>query len=93
MAGVAGMLIGIYYQAIYPTMGATLSMKAFAAATLGGLTSVPLSALGGGILGLIENLGISISSASFRDVFSFGFLIIILIFKPTGFVKRKGVRP
>lgn len=93
MAGVAGMLIGIYYQSISPTMGATLSMKAFSAATLGGLTSVPLSSLGGVILGLIENLGISISTASFRDVFSFGFLIIMLIFKPTGFVKRKGARP
>lgn len=93
MAGVAGMLIGVYYQSINPTMGSTLSMKAFAAATLGGLTSVPLSSLGGVILGVIENLGITISSASFRDVFSFGFLIIMLIFKPTGFVKRKGVRP
>lgn len=93
MAGVAGTLIGIYYQSISPTMGTTLSMKAFAAATLGGLTSVPLSSFGGVILGMIENMGIAISSASFRDVFSFGFLIIMLVFRPTGFVKRKGVRP
>lgn len=93
MAGVAGTLIGIYYQSISPTMGTTLSLKAFAAATLGGLTSVPLSSFGGVILGMIENMGIAISSASFRDVFSFGFLIIMLVFRPTGFVKRKGVRP
>lgn len=93
MAGVAGTLIGIYYQSISPTMGTTLSLKAFAAATLGGLTSVPLSSFGGVILGMIENMGIAISSASFRDVFSFGFLIIMLVFRPTGFVKRKGERP
>jgi branched-chain amino acid transport system permease protein len=93
MAGVAGVLIGIYYQSITPNLGSSLSMKAFAAATLGGLTSVPLSAVGGEILGLIENIGISISSASFRDVFSFGFLIVILIVKPTGFTKRRGNRP
>lgn len=90
LAGVAGTLIGIYYQSAYSTMGSTLSMKAFTSATLGGLTDVPLSAVGGVIIGVMENLGITFTSASFRDLFSFGFLIIMLLFKPNGFAKKKG---
>ena len=92
IAGAAGTLIGIYYQSAYATMGATLSMKAFTSATLGGLTSVPLAALGGILIGVTENIGIAFSSASFRDIFSFGFLIIMLIFKPTGFGRKRGAR-
>ncbi|SFG62490.1 branched-chain amino acid ABC transporter permease [Oribacterium sp. WCC10] len=92
LAGAAGTLIGIYYQSCYPTMGATLSMKAFTSATLGGLTSVPFAALGGILIGIIENIGIAFSSASFRDMFSFGFLILMLIFKPTGFARKRSVR-
>ena len=92
LAGVAGTLIGIYYQSAYATMGATLSMKAFTSATLGGLTSVPLAAVGGILIGVIENIGIAFTSASFRDIFAFGFLILMLVFKPTGFVKKKGAR-
>lgn len=92
LAGTAGTLIGIYYQSAYATMGSTLGMKAFTSATLGGLTSVPLAAVGGVLIGLIENIGIAFSSASFRDIFSFGFLILMLIFKPTGFAKKRGAR-
>lgn len=91
VAGVAGTLTGIYYQSAYATMGSTLSMKAFTAATLGGLVDVPLAAVGGVLIGLMENLGITFSSASYRDIFSFGFLIIMLLFKPTGFAKKNGV--
>lgn len=90
MAGVAGTLIGIYYQSAYATMGYTLSMKAFTATTLGGLTDIPLAAFGGVLIGIMENMGIAFTSASFRDIFSFGFLIIMLLFKPSGFAKKKG---
>lgn len=93
LAGVAGLLIAINYQTVYATMGSNLSIKAFAASVLGGLTSVPLAALGGIIIGIIENMGITFTSASLRDIFTFVFLIIILIFKPQGFSKKKGVRP
>ncbi|MGN1160601.1 MAG: branched-chain amino acid ABC transporter permease [Lachnospiraceae bacterium] len=90
MAGIAGTLIGIYYQSAYATMGSILSVKGFTSATLGGLTDVPLSALGGVLIGIMENLGIAFTSASYRDIFSFGFLIIMLIFKPSGFAKKRG---
>ena len=90
LGGVAGMLLGIYYQTLQATMGGSLGMKAFSSSVLGGLTDVRFSALGGLLIGIIENLGITISSASFRDVFAFGFLIIVLVIRPQGF-SRKGV--
>ncbi len=92
LGGIGGVLLGIYYQMAQATMGGTYSMKAFSASVLGGLTDIPFSALGGLCLGIIENLGITVSSASFRDIFAFGFLIIILILRPQGFKSKKGDR-
>lgn len=88
LGGVAGLLICLYYQVVQATMGGALCMKAFAASVLGGMTDMGLSALAGMIIGLIENFGIALTSASFRDIFAYGFLIIFLIFRPTGFIKK-----
>lgn len=93
LGGVAGMLLAIYYQTLSATMGGSMGMKAFSSSVLGGLTDIRCSALGGLCIGIIENLGITVSSASFRDVFAFGFLILVLIIKPEGFASKKGVRP
>jgi len=92
LAGVAGMLISVYYQAFQATMGGPLGMKAFSASVLGGLTDSRFAALGGLFLGIIENFGIAVSSASFRDIFAFIFLILILILKPQGFSKKGGIK-
>jgi len=91
--GVAGMLLAIYYQNIVPTMGGAAGMKAFSASVLGGMVNVPAAALGGILLGLIENLGITFTSGSMRDVFAFGFLVIFLLFMPGGLSSKKGGRP
>lgn len=93
IGGVAGMLMAIYYQSVIVTMGGTMSMKAFASSVLGGMTDVRMSAIGGLCIGVIENLGITFSSASFRDAFAFLFLILVLIIRPQGFTKKKGARP
>ena len=85
LGGIAGLLSSIYYQMLQATMGGSMGMKAFSSSVLGGLTDVRFSALGGLCIGIIENFGIMISSASFRDIFAFGFLIAVLIIKPTGF--------
>lgn len=90
--GVSGALISIYYQTLNATMGGSLGMKAFSSSVLGGLTDIRSSALGGLSMGIIENLGITISSASFRDIFAFAFLILVLVIKPEGFTSKKGVR-
>jgi branched-chain amino acid transport system permease protein len=93
LGGVAGMLLAIYYQTLVATMGGSAGMKAFSSSVLGGLTNIPTAAAGGLCLGLVENLGITVSSASFRDMFAFVFLLLVLIVKPEGFAKKTGVRP
>jgi len=93
LGGVAGMLLAIYYQTLVATMGGSAGMKAFSSSVLGGLTNIPSAAAGGLCLGLVENLGITISSASFRDMFAFIFLLLVLIVKPEGFARKTGVRP
>lgn len=93
LGGVAGMLLSIYYQTLSATMGGSYGMKAFSSSVLGGLTDIRFSAIGGLCIGVIENLGITISSASFRDIFAFGFLILVLLIRPQGFASKKGARP
>lgn len=93
LGGVAGMLLAIYYQTLVATMGGSAGMKAFSSSVLGGLTNIPSAAAGGLCLGIVENLGITISSASFRDMFAFIFLLLVLIVKPEGFARKTGVRP
>ena len=93
LGGIAGMLLAIYYQTLIATMGGSAGMKAFSASVLGGLTDIPSAALGGLSLGIIENLGITFASASFRDIFAFIFLVLVLLVKPEGFAKKIGARP
>lgn len=92
LGGIAGILLCIYYYSVSATMGGAYSMKAFAASVLGGLVDIRFSALGGLCIGVIENIGITLSAATFRDVFAFGFLILVLLIRPQGFVSKKGVR-
>jgi len=93
LGGVAGMLLSIYYQSLVPTMGGVLGLKAFSSTVLGGLTEAPASALGGLLIGLTENMGISVLSNSYRDVFAFVFLVLVLTIRPQGFSKKVGGRP
>ncbi|HNT59385.1 MAG TPA: branched-chain amino acid ABC transporter permease [Rectinema sp.] len=92
LGGIAGMLLAIYYQTLVATMGGSAGMKAFSASVLGGLTDIPSAALGGLTLGIIENLGITFTSASFRDIFAFIFLLLVLLFKPEGFARKRGIK-
>ncbi|MCR5250543.1 MAG: branched-chain amino acid ABC transporter permease [Lachnospiraceae bacterium] len=91
MAGVAGILIGVYYSAVYPTMGYLLGMKAFAAAILGGIGSIMGSVLGGFIIGIIECLGAGYISPAYRDAFAFLVMIVILVIRPSGLMGAKRI--
>ena len=90
VSGACGILLAVYYQSVNTTMGSSVTLKAFTSSVLGGLTDVRLSALGGICIGVIENLGIAVSSSSFRDIFTFAFLIIVLLIRPRGFGKNTG---
>ena len=91
LACVAGILVGIYYDAVYPTIGYSYGLKAFAAAILGGIGSIPGAMLGGFVIGIVETFGAAYISSGYRDAFAFGILIIVLIFKPSGILGVKHV--
>lgn len=88
LAASAGILVGLYYDAVYPVMGYTAGLKAFTAAVLGGIGSIPGAMLGGILLGVAENLGAAYISMGYRDAIAFGLLIIILLVKPTGLLGK-----
>jgi branched-chain amino acid transport system permease protein len=96
LAGVAGTLYALQFGRIDPFSGFIPGLKAFTAAVLGGIGSIPGAMLGGVVLGLIEMLiGTFVPiltnnaiGAEYKDIFAFGILILILIFKPTGLLGR-----
>jgi len=90
LGGVGGVLLGLYYTTIVATMGGIVGLKAFSAAVLGGLTNVPMAALGGLMIGVSENIGISFVSTGLRDAIAFIFLIIVLLIKPNGLAGKNG---
>lgn len=90
LAGISGVLIAIYYQTLQATMGDTFGIKAFSASVLGGLTDIRWSAVGGLLIGVIENLGIAVTTASLRNVFAFIFMFAVLLIKPTGLGNKRG---
>jgi len=90
LGGVAGVLLGIYYNSVLPTMGGMAGLKAFSAMVLGGLGSIGGAAVGGTLIGIVENLGIAVTSSGLRDVFAFLLLVIILVVKPQGLFGKKG---
>ncbi len=89
MAAIAGILIGIYYGGIYPTMGWAAGIKGFICAVTGGIGSIPGAMLGGLLLGMAENLGAGLISSGYRDAIAFGVLILVMLFRPTGIIARE----
>jgi branched-chain amino acid transport system permease protein len=85
LGAAAGILVGAYYNSIFPTMGYVAGVKAFAAAVLGGIGSVPGAMLGGIVLGVAEAFGAGYLSSLYRDGISYAVMIIVIIFIPTGF--------
>lgn len=84
LAAAAGILVGIYYTSISPLMGIVPGLKAFVAAVLGGIGSIPGAAVGGLLMGVIEAMVSGYWSSTLRDAVAFGILILILIIKPSG---------
>jgi branched-chain amino acid transport system permease protein len=89
LAGAGGVLYASAYPQIAPTMGTMPGLKAFVAAVLGGIGSVPGAMLGGYILGIAETMTKGFLSSQFADAISFSILIIILLVKPTGIMGQK----
>lgn len=89
LAAVAGVLYIASYGFVGPYTGSLPGIKAFVAAVLGGIGSVPGAMLGGILLGIIESLSKAYISTQLADAIVFGMLIVVLLVKPTGLLGKK----
>lgn len=90
-ASIAGGLVGSYYNMAYPNMGAVAGLKAFAAAVLGGIGSLPGSIIGGLVVGVSEVGAATFIGSEYRDSVAFIILIIVLLIRPQGLFGKKGI--
>ena len=89
LAGVGSVLYLCAYTQASPTMGSMLGIKAFVAAVLGGIGSIPGAMIGGFTIGVLEALVAAVGFSMWKDAAVFLVLIIVLLFKPTGFLGEK----
>lgn len=90
LAAVAGLMVATYYGSVNYSIGYIAGIKAFTAAVLGGIGSIPGAMFGGIFLGLVESLSASYISSEYKDAYAFVILIIILLIKPSGLFGRSG---
>ncbi len=88
LGGAAGLMVGLYYGAIFPHMGFAPSVKAFVAMVMGGLSSIPGAVVCALILGVSESIATDFISAGWSDMVAYSFLILTLIFFPSGIFGR-----
>ena len=91
LAAVAGLLFMIYYGVVHFNDGFTPGVKAFTAAVLGGIGSLPGAVLGGLLIGLIETMWSAYFSIDYKDVATFSILAIVLVFLPSGLLGKPEV--
>jgi branched-chain amino acid transport system permease protein len=88
LAAAAGALFALAYPQIWTYMGIMPGLKAFTAAVLGGIGSIPGAVLGGLIMGQAEIMTVAYVTSDFRDAVAFGILIIVLLLRPTGLLGK-----
>ncbi|MBQ7625835.1 MAG: high-affinity branched-chain amino acid ABC transporter permease LivH [Rhodocyclaceae bacterium] len=91
LAAVGGVLIAITVGKLNPFIGFIAGIKAFTAAVLGGIGSIPGAMLGGVLLGVAETLAAGYISSEYKDIVAFGLLVLILLFRPTGLLGKPEV--
>lgn len=90
LGAAAGVLVGLAFDAIEPTMGVSMGFKGLAVLILGGLGNITGAMVGGFILGLAEIFSVAYGASSYRDAVAFGLIIILLFWKPEGLFAAKG---
>ena len=93
LGGVSGVLVGMYYNSIDPNMSFDATLKGVVAMMIGGLGNVPGAIAGGLLLGLTESFGIALFGSSYRNLFAFALLILILVAAPSGLFSRRRILP
>ena len=91
LAAVGGVLIALAVGKLNPFIGFLAGIKAFTAAVLGGIGSIPGAMLGGVILGVAETFAAAYISSEYKDIVAFGLLVTILMFRPSGLLGKPEV--
>jgi branched-chain amino acid transport system permease protein len=92
LAGIGGVLAGMYLGQVNFFMGFIAGLKAFTAAVLGGIGNIGGAVLGAFLLGILETFGARYLGGQWQNVFAFAVLILVLVFRPTGLLgERVGV--
>jgi len=89
LAGIGGVLAGMYIGQVNFFMGFIAGLKAFTAAVLGGIGNIAGAVLGAFTLGILETFGAAYLGGEWQDVFAFGVLILVLVFRPTGLLGER----
>jgi branched-chain amino acid transport system permease protein len=92
MAGVAGVMSGLEFNSISNTIGFLAGLKAFTAAVVGGIGSVPGAMIGGIFIGLCESFSLSYVSTKYSDLIVFGILIVTMLIRPTGIFGQRALQ-
>ena len=92
LAGAAGVMFGLYLGVTYYFMGFLAGLKAFTAAVIGGIGSIPGAMLGGLIIGLVESFAIGYVGGQWSDIVIFGLFIMFMIFRPTGLLGSRAIQ-
>jgi len=89
LGAVAGVLVGLAFNAVEPTMGITMGFKGLAVLILGGLGNITGAMVGGLILGVAEVFTVAYGASSYRDAVAFGLIIFLLFLRPQGLFGSK----
>ena len=94
LGGLSGMLVGMYYNQIDTAMSLQATLKGVVAEVAGGAGNVPGAVVGGLLLGLVESYGVALFGTSYRNLFAFLLLILVLVLRPNGlFASAKRTPP
>ena len=92
LGAVAGVLVGLAFNAVEPTMGVTVGFKGLAVLILGGLGNITGAMVGGLILGVAEVFTVAYGASSYRDAVAFGMIIFLLFLRPQGLFGSQGAQ-
>ncbi len=88
LAAIAGIMVAMYYGLVNYSIGYIAGIKAFTAAVLGGIGSIPGAMFGGIFLGFVESMGAGYISSEYKDAYAFLVLIVVLLIRPAGIFGR-----
>lgn len=89
IGAISAIMVAVYYNSVYSTLGVSIGMKGFTAVILGGIGSIPGAVMGGIIIGILESLGGAYIATAYKDGIAFILLIIILLIRPAGLLGKE----